>query len=128
MTRIAIVDDDEMFAENVAELLRGPDCEVTCLSDTDEAVAALTADPPDLVVLDVMFPEDPAGGFNIARQVRHTEGIKDLPIIMLTGVNQELPADFSSKDIDGEWMPVQDFFEKPPDLEKLTARIHELLA
>ena len=81
MQRIVIVDDDRMFAETLAQLLRTPGCEVTCVSVAAQAVPTLAQQPPDLVVLDVMFPEEPAAGFVIARSIRRTEGIKNLPIM-----------------------------------------------
>jgi len=127
MRKIMIVDDDRAFAVNVATIIGSEGYEVVVEDRTDEAVSAVERESPDLVVLDVMYPGDPAGGFKVARQIRRTEGTKDLPLILLTGMNQELPADFSEKDIDDKWMPVQGFFEKPPDFERMLALIRKLL-
>jgi DNA-binding response OmpR family regulator len=91
-------------------------------------VQELKLNKPDLLILDVMFPENPAGGFDLARQIRKTEEIKNLPVIMLTAVNQEFPMDFSADDIDPDWMPVQDFVEKPVDTGELLGKIERLLS
>jgi len=82
---------------------------------------------PDLLILDVIFPENPAGGFDLARQIRRTPALSDLPVILLTSINQEFPMDFSARDIDEDWMPVQDFLEKPAAPATLLASIDRLL-
>ena len=88
----------------------------------------LLEEKPDLLILDVMFPENPAVGFDLAREIRQTDRIKDLPIILLTAINQEFPMDFSSKDIDQEWMPVEDFAEKPVDIKEMLDKVKKILS
>jgi DNA-binding response OmpR family regulator len=127
MARIVIMDDEQELAENWADTLQRAGFEAEAADLTVAGVEALAANPPDLLLLDVMAPDDSSAGFTIARKVRATESISKLPIIMLTGVNQAFPIEFSSKDIDDEWMPVQEFFEKPADPEKLIPKIRELL-
>jgi DNA-binding response OmpR family regulator len=127
MARIVIMDDEQELAENWADTLQRAGFEAEAADLTIAGVEALAANPPDLLLLDVMAPDDSSAGFTIARKVRATESISKLPIIMLTGVNQAFPIEFSSKDIDDEWMPVQEFFEKPADPEKLIPKIRELL-
>ena len=75
-------------------------------------------------MLDVMFPGNPAGGFDIARETRTRDELKSLPIIMLTGVNQEMPVEFSGDDIDSDWMPVQEFMDKPVNMPILLQKIN----
>jgi CheY-like chemotaxis protein len=83
---------------------------------------------PDLVVLDVMFPEDASAGFELARSMRHkNQNLKDVPILMLTAINTKFPLGFGAKDIDDDWLPVTDFLEKPVDFDLLRQKIAELL-
>ena len=128
MPRILVVDDELELATNIADILKQEGFEAETADLSDAVVDALVANPPDLVLLDAMAPGDASAGFTIARTIRRTEAIKDLPIIMLSAVNDTFPLKFSSKDIDGNWMPVQDFIEKSGDPAKLVARIRELLA
>jgi len=127
MARIMLVDDDVELADNMAAVLRDQGHEVSILTSTQDAVLKVAEQKPDLVILDVMFPDNPVAGFDVARQIRRTKGIRDLPIIMLTGINQEFPMDFSGKDIDSEWLPVQEFMEKPVKLPVLIKTIKRLL-
>jgi DNA-binding response OmpR family regulator len=127
MAKIIVIDDDLDLAEDLALLLKNAGHETSTRDDTEGAVELLLKKKPDLVVLDVMFPENPAGGFDLAREIRGTDQIKDLPVILLTAINQEFPMDFSSKDIDPEWMPVQEFLEKPVAPDVLLKKVDELL-
>ena len=128
MAKIIIVDDDIELGENLGIQLKSKGYDVQFLSDVDGTVDRIAQESPDVAILDVMFPDNPAGGFDLARAIRGKDGIEKLPIILLTGVNQHFPMDFSSKDIDPDWMPVQDFMEKPVDLDALTAKIEAMLS
>ena len=128
MTRIMIVDDDVVLAEELSEAFTRAGYTVSVVHTTEQALPAIVRDPPDLIILDVMFPETPVGGFELARQIRRRRELRSLPIIHLTAINQEFPMEFSAADIDGNWMPVQDFFEKPVDAARLLRRAAELLA
>lgn len=127
MADITLVDDDVEFAENISKILKNEGYSVSLYYDTEGMVDKLIRNTPDLLILDVMFPEHPSGGFDLAREIRKTEQIKNLPIILLTAINQVLPMDFSSKDIDPDWMPVQEFIEKPVQMDELVAKINKLL-
>jgi DNA-binding response OmpR family regulator len=93
----------------------------------ESGMAELRSKKPDLVVLDVMFPESPTAGFAMAREIQGDKALRDIPILMLTAVNQEFPLGFGSKDIDINWMPVQDFVEKPVDFDVLINKVQDLL-
>lgn len=128
MVRITIIDDDIEFADNTAVLMRKQGYEVTTIYTTDKVVEALTENKPDLVILDVMFPDNPVAGFDVARKIHRTAALKQLPIILLTAVNQEFPMDFSAEDIDPNWMPVQDFVEKPVSIRRLMEAVRRNLS
>ena len=129
MAYLLIVDDDEDFASAVATVLRGGGHDVRIELDLSVAARSMAERRPDLVLLDVMFPEDSTGGFELARQMRwRQDALKDVPILMLTAVNTKFPLGFSSKDIDDDWLPVTDFLEKPVDLDVLAERVEAILA
>ncbi|HUT34740.1 MAG TPA: response regulator [Planctomycetota bacterium] len=129
MAYLLLVDDDEDFAAAAAKVLRGAGHEVHVALDTDSAVESMQQRRPDLAILDVMFPESSSAGFDLARQIRQDiKALRDVPLLMLTAVNSRFPLGFSSKDIDEHWLPVDDFLEKPVDLDLLCARVGDLLA
>ena len=83
---------------------------------------------PELIILDVMFPESESAGFDITRALRAEEKLKALPILMLTAVNTKFPLGFSADDIDESWMPITDFLEKPVDFDVLKQRVEDALS
>ena len=127
MANIWMIDDDADFAENITAILSGEGHTVRSLLTTDGAVESLVQAKPDLLVLDVMFPNDPVAGFRLARRIRQVREIRDLPIIFMTAVNQEFPTEFSAEDADSRWMPVQDFVEKQANSSVLLRKIRNLL-
>ena len=128
MADLMLVDDDEDFALAAAKSLEGAGHEVRVELDIAGATRSLEEKPPDLLILDVMFPEDASAGFKLARSIRHAATkLKNLPILMLTAVNQRFPLGFGRQDTDDVWMPVDDFLEKPVDLGVLRKRVASLL-
>jgi len=127
MAYLLIVDDDEDFANTAATVLRKEGHNVQIELDTDDAVQSMENKLPDLVILDVMFPEDASAGFELARFMRHNGRLKGIPILMLTAINTRFPLGFGPKDIDDRWLPVTDFLEKPVDFDVLLRKVAQLL-
>ena len=128
MAYVLIVDDDQDFAETIALVLRNEGYDVQIEFDTESAFQGMQNKTPDLVVLDVMFPEDSSAGFELARIMRHeNETLKMIPILMLTAINAKFPLGFGPNDIDSEWMPVTGFLEKPVDFDVLKDKVSKLL-
>lgn len=128
MAYVLIVDDDEDFAHTAATVLRQEGHDVHIELDTGDATRSMQNRHPDLVVLDVMFPEDPSAGFELARFMRHkNNNLKDIPILMLTAINTKFPLGFGATDIDEDWLPVTDFLEKPVDFDLLRQKVAQLL-
>jgi DNA-binding response OmpR family regulator len=127
MIKIKLVDDDPDITENVMIILKSEGFNVEACNELKDAIDFIKDDIPDLLILDVMFPENPAGGLDLAREVRTHDNLAKIPVILFTNINQELPMDFSQNDIDDEWMPVQAFMEKPINPVELIKRIKALV-
>lgn len=124
MAYLMLIDDDEDFARAAAKVLEHAGHEVAIELDTESAAPVLRRRTPDLVILDVMFPQDESAGFRFARMMRREEPtLRKVPILMLTAINTRFPLGFGVEDIDDVWMPVDDFLEKPVDLDQLQAKV-----
>lgn len=85
--RIMIVDDNEDAARSLGELLRAQGHEVAVFFDANEALAAASAQPPEVAFLDLNMPE--TDGFELARRMRKTEWGKRTRLIAVTGMGRE---------------------------------------
>jgi len=127
MAYVMIVDDDEEFSVAAAIVLRAEGHEVATRSETSTAMTAMQSRPPDLVILDVMFPEDNFAGFELARAMCMNRELGRIPILMLTGVNEKLGMRLSALDTDNSFLPVTDFLQKPVDLDALVSKAKTLI-
>jgi CheY-like chemotaxis protein len=125
MAFVLMVDDDADFAEAVSTMLASHGHETATETDAEKAIDRIRQRRPDAVILDVMFPENDTAGFEVARSIRRTFG--NLPIVLLTAVNNSFPLGFSNKDRDGTWLPVAEFMEKPVDLILLCEKVESLV-
>lgn len=129
MKRVYVIDDEPSIVETVSMILQSKGYEVGSQNDAADVVDNVAAFGADLVIIDVMLPEDSGAGFKMARALRGDERTSALPLIMLTAVNESglYVGKFSNKDRDDSWLPVQEFVEKPVVPEVLLAKVGALL-
>ncbi len=125
--KILIVDDDPDFAVVMKTVLEGEKYSVDTAPGKTEALQKLGADKPDLLILDVMM-DTWSDGFEMARDLKKNPEYKDMPIIMLTGVEQRTGIEFKSTAGDPEWLPVDAFLDKPVEPKVLLAEVEKLLS
>jgi two-component system OmpR family response regulator len=120
--RLLVVDDEDTVRELLAATLRFAGFEVASAATAAEAVAAATATPPDLVLLDVMLPD--MDGFEVVRRLRQQrpEGRSGpVPVLFLTARGRQ------ADKVTGLSLGADDYVTKPFDLEELIARIRAIL-
>ncbi len=129
MAKILIIDDDKDIIDSLTLVLEASGYEVVFKIDTDNLIADVKAANPDLIILDVIFPEDPQAGFKAARELHKNEALEHIPVLMLSAVNikSNLAFGFSESDISEDFMPVEAFIEKPVEPQVLLERIRNLL-
>lgn len=113
---ILVVDDDERLRRTMSQYLRTEGFEVYESGTGEQMRECLASRPVDLVILDLMLPDD--NGLNLAREVRTRS---DVAIIMLTG-----KVDTVDK-IVGLEIGADDYVTKPFDHRELLARIRTVL-
>ncbi|MDH4202819.1 MAG: response regulator [Phycisphaerae bacterium] len=123
---ILIVDDDEDICLAIKALLESKDYVVETASTKEEGLERLVGVKPDLAILDVMMASW-QDGFELSRQIKKDPELKDIPILMLTGVKNKTGFEFKSAAGDEEWLPVESFLDKPVEPEVLLAEVEKLL-
>jgi len=114
--RILVVDDDLTVSEVVTRYLEREGFVVEVAYDGAVALERALADPPELVVLDLMIPS--LDGFEVCRRLRAAAPV---PVIMLTARGEE------SDRIAGLELGADDYVSKPFSPRELTARIKAVL-
>jgi CheY-like chemotaxis protein len=128
MAYILIVDDDVDLANAEAVFLRSEGYEVEIITDPTMAIQSIEKRRPDCILLDVMFPENASGGFDLARLIASKfVRSKPIPVLMLTAVNDRFSLGFTNKDIDPEWFPIMEFMDKPMEFSVLKSTVALLL-
>ena len=115
--RVLGVDDDKAGRESLRRSLEFNGYEVALAGDGAEALAAIAATSPDVVVMDVMMPR--LAGLEATRALR-TPG-NDLPILVLTA------RDAVGDRVEGLDAGADDYLTKPFALQELLARLRALL-
>jgi len=118
-TRILIVEDDPDIADLVAHYLDKAGFVTERVVSGREALSAIAAKPPDLIVLDLMLPQ--VDGLEICRMVRSEKKTASIPIIMVTARADE------SERIVGLELGADDYLAKPFSPNELVARVRALL-
>lgn len=123
--KIIIIDDDIDLVEAMRLTLENEGFEVIDAQDGEKGIEKVRSENPDLVILDVMMGTQDEG-FHVAYQIRANRNTADLPIIMLTAVGQETGFSFD-KDRDEDFLPVNEFLEKPVNPEALVELVKKHL-
>jgi DNA-binding response OmpR family regulator len=115
-TRIMVVDDEPAIGKLLLYQLSGFGYQVSYFQDGLSALQRLTAERPDLVLLDVMMPH--ISGWEICRQIR---AYSTVPVIMLTGKSADPDI------VTGLEAGADDYITKPFSMAQLHARIEAVL-
>jgi DNA-binding response OmpR family regulator len=117
--RIALVEDDLDLSGTLKLALEKEGYEVAAFATGRAGLDGILDSPPDLVLLDLNLPD--LDGLSVCRELRDTEAVHDLPIIMLTARVEE------SDRVLGLDLGADDYITKPFSLRELKSRIRALL-
>ena len=129
--KILIIDDDLDAVDLIRIALEANNYDVFSAGNGTEGLKLVKEIRPDLIILDVMM-DTATEGFQVSYQLRSNDPKSEYrefcrtPIIMMTGVSQQLHMKFSPKQ-DGDYLPVDEFLEKPVRVDSLLEKIKKLL-
>ncbi len=84
-----IIDDDENTLEMIVRVLEGGGFAVQAYNTSDEALAGLKNDTPDLIISDINLETSTIGGFSFYEKVRQLHHLSLVPFIFLSGMTDE---------------------------------------
>jgi len=120
MSRILVIEDNEAVREEIAMILQFEHFSVQAVGDGRLGVEAATAEPPDLVLCDLMMPQ--MNGYETLAALREVSSTATVPFVFLTARSER--ADLRK----GMELGADDYLTKPVMAEELLAAVRAALA
>lgn len=132
--QVLIIDDDSDLVEAIRIVLESNGYQANAANDAQAGLDKVQANRPDLILVDMMMPSG-TEGFHFVWKIRNLseEYFRRVPIIVLTAIHEKTNLRFYPDSGDGtyqagEYLPVQDFVDKPVDPNQLLTRIKRVLS
>lgn len=123
--RILIVDDDRDYGDALRIVLENQGYAVNHVLNIRDGKKALTAERPDLIILDVMMDRH-VDGFDFCYDLKHDEAFRAIPIMMVTAVTEKTGFKFSPE-TDGEYLQAEAYVSKPIPVAELLSRVNRMI-
>jgi len=118
--KILVVDDERLNINVLVDLLK-PDYKMMAAKNGEQALKAVkVANPPDLILLDIMMPE--MDGYEVCRRLKADETTRDIPVIFITAMTE------TSDETTGLEVGAVDYLTKPISPPIVEARVKTHLA
>jgi two-component system alkaline phosphatase synthesis response regulator PhoP len=125
--QLLIVDDDPDFVAGIKAVLDGAGYATDVAHNPKDGFAALHSKRYDLLLLDIMMGRG-AEGVMMARKIRKEPALRDLPVLIITGIKEQIAFMFPGQAVHPGFMPVDELLEKPVEPELLLEKVRALLA
>ena len=122
--RALVIDDEPDQTTYVSTLLQDQGWEVRSANSADDGLALAREAVPDVVLLDVMMPD--RGGLSTLVALRKDPGTKDVPVVLVTGIQDTLTHDFKNFLDRVKNHHPDAYLEKPVDPDTLTRTLQEV--
>ena len=128
--KILVIDDDPDLVEVIRLTLEAGGFQVFSAASGAEGLEQVKEVNPDLIILDVMM-DYTTEGFQVSLALRNPEpeseyaAYRSIPILMLTAIHSTTPLRFEPEE---DYLPVDEFVEKPLEPADLVAKVESLLA
>jgi len=117
--KILVIDDEEDIQKLLKIRLEQEGFTVVTAGDGERGIQTAELEKPDIIIMDIMMPN--MDGYSCLKEVRKSQKIKDTPVLMLSGKEEEKIRDlFAFQKISG-------YVEKPFELDTLVMKIKEIL-
>lgn len=123
--RVLMIDDDPEFVDAISNLLDARGYDMVTASNGKDGIAKARQENPDIILLDVMMTTK-SEGFDVARELHGDENLKEIPVVLMTGIRKEMALPFGFE-ADENWLPVRQVLEKPVKPEVLLKTVDKYI-
>ncbi len=124
--KILIIDDDPDFVDGIKSILEKADYAVDVAYNPKDGLNTLQTEPPDLLLLDIMMGRG-AEGIMIARKMRKDADLREIPVLIITGIREQIAFLFPGEPVHPGFVSVDELVEKPVDPQFLLERVSALI-
>lgn len=125
-TKLLIIDDDPDFVEGIVSILEKANYEVDARYNPDDGFETLKSGSYDLLLLDVLMGRG-AEGIMIARKIGKDEKLREIPILIITGMREQIAFLFPGQPVHPSFVPTDELIEKPVKPDLLLEKVSNLL-
>ena len=122
--KVLIIEDEADVMEYLNTVLENNGYRTYTSSDAEEALSMAGEVVPDLICLDIMMPRE--SGLSFYTQLKKMKGLKNIPVVIVSGAIQQGEFDFRSFVPDETIAPPERFIEKPIMIEDFLETVAEL--
>jgi two-component system alkaline phosphatase synthesis response regulator PhoP len=124
--RLLIVDDDPDFAGAISAILEQAGYDTDVVHNPKDGWQALKKNSYDLLLLDIMMGRG-AEGVMMARKIRKDSVLREMPVLIITGIREQIAFLFPGQAVHPGFVPVDELVEKPVEPELLLERVAALI-
>lgn len=124
--RLIIIDDDPDFVGGIKSVLERAEYKVDTAYNPKDGFQALQAGNYDLLLLDIMMGRG-AEGIALARKIRKDPKLREIPVLIITGVREQIAFLFPGQAVHPNFVDVDELVEKPVEPNLLLEKVSALL-
>jgi DNA-binding response OmpR family regulator len=125
--KLLIIDDDPDFVDGLKSILKTGNYQVDAVYNPKDGFKALETGQYDMLLLDIMMGRG-AEGIMIARKMRKDVKLREMPVLILTGMREQIAFLFPGEQVHPRFVAVDELVEKPVEPKMLLEKVSALLA
>ena len=121
-----MIDDDPDFVSGIKAILDAANFEVDVAYNPKDGLNALQTKEYDLLLLDIMMGRG-AEGVMIARKLRKDAKLREMPVLIITGMREQIAFIFPGEPVHPRFVEVDELVEKPVEPKMLIEKVNNLI-
>jgi CheY-like chemotaxis protein len=123
---LLIIDDDPDYVEGIKAILEKAEYSVQVAHNPKDGFQMLQSHHFDLLLLDIMMGRG-AEGIAVARKIRKDAKLRDIPILIITGIREQIAFLFPGQPVHPHFVELDELVEKPVEPKLLLEKVGNLL-
>lgn len=124
--KLIIIDDDPDYVDGIKSILERAGYSIQVAHNPKEGYQLLQSQQFDLLLLDIMMGRG-AEGVAVARKIRKDPKLRELPILIITGIREQIAFLFPGQPVHPHFVELDELVEKPIEPKLLLEKVSNLL-